>query len=272
MLIATEADARRSWPGYLPAGVRMAGLDLLHRARWRVRAPHRRITERFVAHHGLSVQRGPFAGMRFPRFAVGRGEVLVPQLLGSYEEELHAAFEELSNQPFGWVVDIGASDGYYAVGMARLWPTAAIVAYEMNPFPTRVCEALAATNGVRERIDLRGECTVSELRALKPDARTFVLCDCEGGEAELMDPEQVPWLASATLIVELHEFASPGVGALLSSRFESSHTVELIESRRRYVGDYPPLAEVPRVDYIDRELGVNEFRPVRISWAVLRPR
>ena len=60
--------------------------------------------------------------------------------------------------------------------------------------------------------------------------------------------------------------------ALLSSRFESSHTVELIESRRRYVGDYPPLAEVPRVDYIDRELGVNEFRPVRISWAVLRPR
>src|SRR5436305_14622456 len=126
MLIATEADARRSWPGYLPAGVRMAGLDLLHRARWRVRAPHRRITERFVAHHGLTVQRGPFAGLRFPRFAVGRGEMVVPQLLGAYEEELHPVFEELAPRRFDRIVDVGASDGYYAVGMALRWPEALV--------------------------------------------------------------------------------------------------------------------------------------------------
>jgi hypothetical protein len=210
--------------------------------------------------------------MCFPRFAVGRGEVLVPQLLGSYEEELHPAFEELSAEQFDAVVDIGASDGYYAVGMALLWPGAKVTAYEMNPFPTRVCEALAAANDVRERIELRGECTASELRALRPSARTFVLCDCEGVEAELMDPEQVPWLRSATLIVELHEFARPGVQELITRRFEPSHDVGVVQSHRRYAGDYPALAEVPGVDYIDRELGVNEFRPVRISWAVLRPR
>jgi hypothetical protein len=257
---------------YVPPGVRIAGLDLVHRWRWRTTAPHRRITERFVAHHGLTVQRGPFAGMRFPAFAVGRGEMLVPQLLGAYEEELQPVFEELASEPIDRIVDIGASDGYYAVGMALGWPQAAVTAYEMNPFPARVCQALATANGVRDRIDLRGECTVSELFALRPCGRIFVLCDCEGAEAELMDPDTVPWLSSATLIVELHEFASPGVKELISSRFESTHRVQLLDSRRRYAGDYRALAEVPRVNYVDRELGVNEFRPVRISWAVLRPR
>ena len=82
----------------------------------------------------------------------------------------------------------------------------------------------------------------------------------------------MPWLGSATLIVELHEFARSGVRELISGRFASSHDVELIDSRRRYAGDYPALATIPRVNYVDRELGVNEFRPVPISWAVLRPR
>src|SRR5262249_25056615 len=156
--------------------------------------------------HGLSVQSGPFAGMRFPELAVGRGEMLVPQLLGAYEEELQPAFEEFASQEIDTIVDVGASDGYYAVGMALSWPAAAVTAYEMNPFPTRVCEALAAANGVRDRIELRGECTIAGLRQLEVGARTFVLCDCEGAEAQLMDPQQVAWLSSALLIVELHEF------------------------------------------------------------------
>jgi hypothetical protein len=249
----------------------MGAHDLLHRARWR-RAAHRKVTERFVAHHGLTVQRGPFAGMRFPRFAVGRGEMIVPQLLGTYEEELHPVFEKLAQRPFSRIVDIGASDGYYAVGMALRWPEARITASEMNAFPARVCRAMAAANGVTDRVELHGECTVEALRRFSPAGEAFVLCDAEGAEAVLMDPEQVPWLRSATLIVELHEFASPGVRELILRRFEPSHHTEVLDSRRRYPGDYTALSEVPRITYIDRELGVNEFRPVRISWAVLRPR
>ena len=234
--------------------------------------PHRRITERFVKQHGLTVQAGPFAGMRFPRFAVGRGEMLVPQLLGAYEQELYPALEEIAAGGFRQIVDIGASDGYYAVGLAMTCPDAQIVAYEMNAFPLRVCEALAAENGVRERMDLRGECTVSELRDLPVAHPAFVLCDCEGAEAVLMDPVQVPWLRDATLIVELHEFAAPGVRELIPERFKESHRVEVIDSRRRFAGDYPALQAVPGVNYVDRELGLSEFRPVPIAWAWLRPR
>jgi predicted O-methyltransferase YrrM len=217
----------------------------------------------------LKVQAGPFAGMEFPRFAVGRGELLVPQLLGSYELELRAALESVIRAAPSTVVDIGASDGYYAVGLARACPASTVYAYEMNFFPARVCRRLAEHNGVGDRVVLRGECRVEDLQRLAPSDPTFVLSDCEGGEQALMDPEAVPWLRTSRLIVELHDFAAPGIEDTIRTRFEPSHEIEIVQSRRRYVAEHRALMEVPGVGYMDRELGVNEFRPVPIAWAIL---
>src|SRR4051794_34631477 len=102
----------------VPASVKAAYLDVLHRARWR-RYPVRRITLAFSKEHGRTVIDGPFRGLRFPKFAIGRGEMVVPQLVGSYERELQPFFEEIAAQEIEQVVDVGASDGYYAVGLAR---------------------------------------------------------------------------------------------------------------------------------------------------------
>jgi hypothetical protein len=215
------------------------------------------------------VRSGPFAGMRYPRFAVGRGELVVAQLLGAYELELHDTFEGVIARAPERVVDVGASDGYYAVGFARALPGAVVEAFEMNPFPARVCRALAEENGVADRVRLHGLATPESLAALAAPAGTFVLCDAEGAEAELMDPERVPWLRAADLVVELHDFAAPGIEELIRTRFAATHAVEVLHSRRRYVAEHPALMEVPGVSYMDREMGLSEFRPVPISWAVL---
>jgi hypothetical protein len=87
-----------------------------------------------------------------------------------------------------------------------------------------------------------------------------------------MDPDAAPWLRDSHIIVELHEFAAPGIEEQISARFQSSHDVEILSSGRRYIGDYPALMEVPGVNYMDRELGVSEFRQVPIKWAVMTPR
>jgi predicted O-methyltransferase YrrM len=244
--------------------------DLEHRLRWR-RLPVRRITLRFVRHHGLTVQAGPFAGMRYPEFAVGRGEVVIPQLVGAYEQEIAPVMEEVIAGGFEQIVDVGASDGYYAVGLARACPDAVVHAYEMNPFPARVCRALAAENGVADRVRMLGEATVDELRAL-PERRTFVLSDCEGCEDVLMDPEAVPLLRTAMLVVELHDFAAPGIEDRIRERFAPTHDVEVIRTRARYVGEHPKLMETPGTTYVDWALGVAEYRPFPMAWAVLRPR
>jgi hypothetical protein len=260
-----EQIARRIHPRF-----KQAYADRMHMLRWR-RSPAARITSRFVAHYGLTVQQGPFAGMRYPDYAVGRGELVVPQLLGAYERELQPAFERVVARGYEQVVDIGASDGYYAVGLALKMPQATVQAFEMNDFPARVCQALAEENGVAGRITLRGLADVDALRAL-PDRDAFVLCDCEGCEAELMDPEAVPLLRRSDLIVELHEFAVPDIQATIEERFGPTHDVEIVRTEKRYVGEFPRLMELPGVSYMDREMGVSEFRPVPMKWAVLTRR
>jgi hypothetical protein len=249
--------------------IRSAWLDAVHRLRRR-RTPARRMTDRFVAHHGLTVQGGPFAGMRYPAYAVPRGEMIVPQLVGAYESELHAAMAAVLADGFEQIVDIGVSDGYYAVGLARGLPEARVIGYEINPFPAKVCRALAEENGVSGRLELRGECTVEELRSL-PELRTFVLCDCEGGEDVLMDPDRVPLLRTSHLVVELHEFAAPGIEERIRERFADTHEIDVVHSGPRYTADYPQLRATPRTSYMDHALGVAEFRPVPMKWAIMRP-
>jgi hypothetical protein len=253
-----------------PEPLKRAYADLRHLTAWR-RLPVARITRAYIAANGLVVRGGPFAGLRYPRYAVGRAELLVPQLLGAYEQELHAEVEGVLAARFDTIVDIGSSDGYYAVGFALKSPSSHVLAFEMNPFPARVCRALARENGVESRVDLRGECRPDDLLDL-PDGSLFVLCDAEGAELELMDPERAPRLRDASAIVELHEFASPGVGEAISRRFAGTHDVRFVHSGPRFVADYPALMSVPGVGYMDREMAVSEFRHSRISWAVLMPR
>ena len=89
-----------------------------------------RVTERFVAWHGLTVSGGPFAGLTYPdREPIS----LVPKLLGIYERELHGAVEAaVLGQP-EVIVNVGAADGYYAVGLARRCPSATVHAFEADP-------------------------------------------------------------------------------------------------------------------------------------------
>src|SRR4051794_35375378 len=73
---------------------------------------------------------GPFAGMRYLTDSVG--SVLEAKLLGTYEKELHGIVSSLARKCFDLVIDIGAAEGYYAVGLARSMPSARIIAFEMT--------------------------------------------------------------------------------------------------------------------------------------------
>jgi hypothetical protein len=208
--------------------------------------------------------------MTYPGSAVGRAELLVAKLLGAYESELHEPLSELVLRDWEQIVDIGAADGYYVVGLARRCPRAILRAFEMNPLPARVCMELARTNGVENRVVMGGECGVADLRAL-PERPSLVICDCEGCEASLLDPDAVPLLLTSTIVVEMHEAAAPGVSERLTKRFRSSHDIETFEMKQRHTGDYPALAAVDGIGYMDQELLITEFRTHPVRWAVMTP-
>ena len=173
------------------------------------------------------VNGGPFAGMRYVHGAVG--SAYVPKLLGIYERELNARIEQACALKFPLIVDIGAAEGYYAVGLARRNPNAHVIAFEMEEKGQAALKELAELNNVTSRVEIRGKCNPEDLaRVLATSERALVLCDVEGDEEILVNPEVIPSLALMHLLVEMHEFISAGITERVSKRFSATHNVRRI--------------------------------------------
>jgi hypothetical protein len=226
--------------------------------RWRrVQAAHRgrrvaALTRSFVAWHGLTVSGGPFAGLIYPDASATS---LIPKLLGAYERELHAAIERAVAADPDLIVNVGAADGYYAVGLARRCPAAVVHAYEADPRVRALLARVAAANAIALEID--GAAGVEDLRGLRGD-RALVVVDCEGCEAALLDPA-LALLRTATIVAELHDFAIDGDA--VAARFAATHDLEIVPA-----GPQPPERGSPV------GLALSEYRPGPMRWAVLVPR
>ena len=67
---------------------------------------------------------------------------------------------------------------------------------------------MAQLNRVADRVTIEGTCQIEHLHA-RIDPPCLVFCDCEGTEAELIDPAAIPSLADCHVIVESHDFFVP---------------------------------------------------------------
>jgi hypothetical protein len=251
-LIQTVSDLFRR---LLPARVRPIGY-LTHLVRTRT---------------GGVVRQGPFAGMRYVDDSVG--SAYLPKLLGMYERELTPCIEEMCSGHYRHIVDVGAAEGYYAVGVAFRNSGCRVTAFEMQAEGQCRLGEMARLNVVDDRIDIRGKCEPADLAAtLASGERTAVICDVEGYEQILLDPIAVPALRHATILVEAHEFIAPGVVELLTRRFDDSHRIEHIWQQPRSGEEFPwrtlPARILP-ASYLD--WAVSEWRPERMSWLWMQP-
>ena len=225
-------------------------------------------TEEYVRRHGLVVRHGPFAGMRYAEPGDTPPSDLVAKLAGTYEAELHPVVAEWVAHGFPHVVDVGSAEGYYAVGFATAMPATTVHAYDVDADARERCAAMAALNGVADRVAIGELCTRATLATL-PEDGVALLSDCEGYERVLLDPDATPRLRGWTILVELHEFLDPEIAGTIAGRFEPTHDVELVE------GAQHDGAQVPELAFLEeptRRRLLSERRPARMRWAVLRPR
>jgi len=214
-----------------------------------------------------------FRGMKYVGQAVG--SALGPKLLGTYEMELRSKIEAICAAGYSHIIDVGAAEGYYAVGLATRSSASKVTAFETSETGRALMAEMARANGVSDRVMIRGHCDVGELTgALGSGEETFLLMDCEGAEAELLDPRAIPALVRVDILVEIHDFKVPGVGALLRGRFEPSHSIEEIPARARSVRDAPVLISGLAAIFGDEriESALNEGRPAPMSWLHLKQR
>ena len=223
-----------------------------------------------TASAGYVVQAGPFTGMMLPaRTAWGDGDTL-PKLLGCYEAELHDTIARLVNASPDIVVNIGAAEGYYAIGLARLLPRTRIAAFDSSMLAQDICQEAARLNGVDGRVTVAGICTPGALNDLLATARApWIVCDCEGAELDLIDPARAPALSRCHLIVECHDFINPAITQTLVQRLQMTHAMLLVQEGARDPNASPLLRGL---NSLDRWLAVCEFRPTTMHWLVAHPR
>jgi hypothetical protein len=211
---------------------------------------------------------GPFKGMYIDIDDSIAHSTSIPKIIGSYEAPVVAAIRELAINQYDTVINIGAADGYYAIGLARVLPNASVYAYDVDIQCQSACKELARRNGVSDRVLVLGECTVSTLRSPLTKG-ALIICDIEGGEGILFNSSTISGLHFADLIIETHDFRLPGARQKLLDGFRQTHDIVEYHDRPRERFDYGCLAGVS--DDIAKEM-LDERRPPGQSWIVLKSR
>lgn len=236
---------------------------------WFAISPHKRQGRRDLRtvqrQTGMRIIGGPFAGMQYlsdPLIAA-----MIPKLLGLFEREIYPAIEEISRQPYRTIVDIGAAEGYYAIGLGRLVAQARVIAFEAQAAERQKLQQMLQINSMNARVDVRGLCTPQELSAALAGAgRTLIKCDVEGAEELILRPDEVPALAGADVLVELHDEMQPGVSKSVRARFESTHDITVFTTTDRTSADWPAAAAAYPVTPERRGEYLGEGRGGAQSW------
>lgn len=203
---------------------------------------------------------GPFEEMLYPERA-SEGARL-PRMMGHYEASLAPVVEEIVARAYPLVIDIGAAEGYYAVGLARRMPGSRIMARDGDPVSHERCRRLADANGVGARVEIGGIMTPADFAICRAQD-TVVICDIEGAEADLLDPERAPDLLHTDILVEVHEGMRPGTLQLLRTRFAPTHNLLRID---RQLDDTALPDWAHGLSDMDRLLLLWEWRSSPTPW------
>jgi hypothetical protein len=255
----------RSYRRLMPSSAR-AMLRWLAMPRWNAAAA-------LVRHRAANtVLSGPFTGMHLSLTPVSSRNLL-GYLLGTQEIELHDVVRRVIARDYSRIINVGAADGYYAIGFLRQMPRTKVTAFEGALEHHAGLLRAAVLNGVAARFTLKGFCHPDDLGAelVELPSTTLVLADIEGGELEMLDLIKVPRLSYADILVETHDAFVPNCTEKLKSRFSGTHNIELIVARPRALADFP-AATIPELSKFMPRTAVelmNERRTGTQMWLYL---
>lgn len=226
------------------------------------------IQNTLVQQKGTMVINGPLKGLDF--LAQSSEGCHIAKLLGCYEQPLHLHIERAIKRGYSSVLNIGSAEGYYAVGIARRLPDAMIYAFDTDANAQIACAELSKKNAVQDRVHVSGQFSHENFSEFTGDD-CLIMCDIEGAEGELLNPELAPDLLNFDLIVESHECLKPGITDQLIGRFERTHDIVVVEdSGCRELEFRPPWFD--KLAHLDQLLATWEWRSGPTPWLVMTAR
>lgn len=227
----------------------------------------RLMIDALLKQHGSTVQNGLFAGMRL--MFNGEGHGFLPKLLGSYEQELHPLLHQLQTQfAYQRILILRAQDGFYPVGLAKVFPSAQITVIENNAMSIQRTVELGKMNQIVNRISFLQTAEPYDIDTLLASSReTLIFSDCSDCPLEFWNPEQIAALKLADLLVRLPQIKSVDALKATVQPFQSSHKDQVIG-----VGARSPytIRSIAGWSQLNQNLAITEFQQVPPAWLWLK--
>ncbi|MCZ8277271.1 MAG: hypothetical protein O9313_02925 [Acetobacteraceae bacterium] len=250
--------------------------SVAEREAWRnetIRQRQERISlEVFDMLHG-TVRYGPFTGLKLDREAWWGCLDLGSQCLGLYELEILSFLAQVKFGQFATFIDIGAADGYYAIGMLKTQKIRKAICFEQSELGRETIAKNWRRNDSKGILEIFAEANPETICALpRADlSGALVMVDIEGAEFDVLVEKTLSVLKSCTIVIEIHNWIddfSTRYSAFLqeaSKYFE----IEIFKPIERPTSSIKELA-----DFTDdnRLLLVSERRPCLMRFIKLVPR
>ena len=250
------------------------GLPMLGRLGWDTKQSARqRVLDHLQGLYGGQVQYGLFKGMELGGEVWWSKYDLSTKILGVYEEHVLARIGEFYSASSAPFIDIGAADGYFAVGVAKSLPAAKVFAFEISDRGRSVLQNNAQLNECSSAIAVGDEATYEALaNIISMHQSALVLIDIEGDEYQLLDSEMLSLLSSSTVIVELHPRKVADGWHLQQKLMQDA--AKFFETEILVRETYNPnmFEELSEFSDEDRLLAFSEGRKAVGLWLILTPK
>jgi hypothetical protein len=217
------------------------------------------------------VQYGPFAGMHLNRETWWGAEDLGSQCFGLYEKELLDLID--SGEQWDTFIDIGAADGYYAVGMLLAGKASKVICFETSEHGQRAIDENWKLNGAIGDLEIHGTADELSLRSecSNLSEKTLVMVDIEGFEFDLLTAPVLDALCRCEIILEVHNWVDDfelKYRSLLE-RLDTYFDIRIIERVDRTTAN---LLELRDFTDDNRMLVVSERRPCLMRFLHMTPK
>jgi hypothetical protein len=206
----------------------------------------KRIARQLYERSSKAVEYGPFKGMKLIEFSHISSSPLALKLFGLYEREVVDFLTSLKDRQT--LINLGAGDGYYSVGLIMSGTVKRALSFEMDEKGRKAIAQNAAQNGVLSGVEIFGAADAAlpvTLKAKGVDpASAVVLCDIEGAEFSVISRDLIAALPGAVYAIEIHDFMfADGAQKLeaLRQSLAGSHDIEMAKARPAAWSDIPEL-------------------------------
>jgi len=231
-----------------------------------------KILNKIIKKYNYSVAYGPFKNMKLSKQKLWSSYDLIPQTLGVYEQHVLEKLIEFSKDRNELFINIGAADGYFAIGMGYSKIFKKIYAYEISKIARENLINNVKNNFCQEIVHVKEEANYETLKDIIKNRNAVILIDIEGDEFNFFNNEMLYLMRSCCVICELHpcliENGDERQNQLINNA-KSLFDVSIIKRET-----YNPNQFIELDEFYDEErlLALGESRENNMKWLILKPK